>query len=98
MASARSHCSGDAALPSHLCEPAKKINSGYKASEYLIYLWMLGPAVFRVVLPLPLWVHFCKLVHGIRVVLQCQITHQQIVTAHRMLNEWEMEFEEIYYA
>ena len=30
-------------------DPAKKINSGYKAIEWLNYFWVLGPALFRTV-------------------------------------------------
>ncbi|KAF9487804.1 hypothetical protein BDN71DRAFT_1542881 [Pleurotus eryngii] len=44
----------------------KKINSGYKATEWFQYLFGLGPAHFR---------HFCKLVHT-------SITGQQIRDAH----------------
>ncbi|KIL54147.1 hypothetical protein M378DRAFT_53248, partial [Amanita muscaria Koide BX008] len=46
-------------------DPAKKINSGYKAIEWLNYFWVLGPALFWVVLPRTLWMHYCKLVSGI---------------------------------
>ncbi|KAM6499947.1 hypothetical protein JOM56_005455 [Amanita muscaria] len=31
--------------------PALKINSGFKACEYLLYFWALGPVVFRPLLP-----------------------------------------------
>jgi hypothetical protein len=77
--------------------PAKKISSGYKAYEYMLYFWALGPAVFRPFLPHHLWVHFCKLVCGIRAILQRRIVQAHIVTAHTMLAEWENEFEEKYY-
>jgi hypothetical protein len=78
--------------------PAKKISSGYKACEFMLYFWALGPAVFRPVLPHHLWVHFCKLVCGIRAILQRRITQNHIITAHTMLIEWEREFEEKYYS
>ncbi|KIL63474.1 hypothetical protein M378DRAFT_127762, partial [Amanita muscaria Koide BX008] len=42
--------------------PAEKISSGYKATEYYLYLFGLGPALFRVLLPEKYWMHFCKLV------------------------------------
>ena len=45
--------------------PAEKINSGYKAWEYNLYFYVLGPAVFRLVLPHYLWTHFCQLIRGI---------------------------------
>ncbi|GLB36899.1 hypothetical protein LshimejAT787_0311860 [Lyophyllum shimeji] len=41
--------------------PAEKINSGYKAWEYLLYLFGLGPALFRSILPEKYWLNFCKL-------------------------------------
>ncbi|KIL54253.1 hypothetical protein M378DRAFT_92912 [Amanita muscaria Koide BX008] len=77
--------------------PAKKINSGYKASEYLMYFWSLGPALFRLVLPEHLWTHYCKLVSAIRLIHQRRITLQQLATAHKMLIQWVIEFEQKYY-
>ena len=77
--------------------PAKKINSGYKATEFLLYFWALGPGLFRPILPLHLWVHFCKLVRGIRLLHQHHITREDINNAHNMLIEWEYEFELKYY-
>ena len=32
-------------------DPAKRINSGYKAWEYQLYVYGLGPALFRHILP-----------------------------------------------
>jgi hypothetical protein len=78
--------------------PAKKINSGFKACEYMLYFWAIGPAVFRIILPNHLWTHFCKLVCGIRAIFQRRITNEQVQVAHEMLNQWEKEFEEKYYA
>ena len=49
---------------------AEKINSGYKAWEYNLYFYVLGPAVFRLVLPHYLWTHFCQLIRGIRIIFQ----------------------------
>jgi hypothetical protein len=78
--------------------PAKKINSGFKACEYMLYFWAIGPAVFRIILPNHLWTHFCKLVCGIRAIFQRRITNEQVQVTHEMLNQWENEFEEKYYA
>jgi hypothetical protein len=77
--------------------PALKLTSGYKAWEFMIYIWVLGPAVFRLVLPDDLWSHFCKLVCGIRIINQRQISSEQLAHAHKMIVEWEMEFELNYY-
>ena len=78
--------------------PAKKINSGYKATEFLLYLWGLGPAVFRLVLPGDLWSHFCKLVCAIRLLYQRRIAWEELGKANQMILEWENEFELRYYA
>ena len=54
--------------------PAKKINSGYKATEYSLYLFGLGPDFFRTVLPKKYWKIFCKLVRGVHIIMQRRIT------------------------
>ena len=77
--------------------PAEKINSGYKAWEYNLYFYVLGPAVFRLILPHYLWTHLCQLIRGIRIIFQRRITHDQINEAHEMLVKWCKEFEEYYY-
>jgi hypothetical protein len=77
--------------------PVEKINSGYQACEYLLYFWALGPALFRLILPHDLWVHFCKLVCVIWIVQQRCITRQQIFHVHALLLEWEHDFELKYY-
>jgi hypothetical protein len=46
-------------------DPALKISSGYKAWEFLMYLYGLGPGVFHSVLPSPYYENFCDLVYGI---------------------------------
>jgi hypothetical protein len=38
--------------------PAEKISSRYKAWEYLVYIFSLGPALFYNVLPEKYWCHF----------------------------------------
>ncbi|KAG1743286.1 uncharacterized protein EDB91DRAFT_1081219 [Suillus paluster] len=47
------------------CNPTQKINSGYKAWEFLLCLFGLGPAILYGVLPNVYWKNFCKLVCGI---------------------------------
>ena len=42
--------------------PALKISSGYKAWEFLLYVFALGPVVFLNFLPEKYWRHFCKVV------------------------------------
>ena len=42
--------------------PAEKISSGYKAWEYLTYLFSLGPGLSYDLVPEKYWKNFCKLV------------------------------------
>ncbi|KAH9846588.1 hypothetical protein C2E23DRAFT_948968 [Lenzites betulinus] len=64
--------------------PALKISSGYKAWEFLLY----APHYF---------LHFCKLVSAIRIVLQHSLPAAQLRVAHTRLLEYATEFEELYY-
>ncbi|KAF9059842.1 hypothetical protein BDP27DRAFT_1430795 [Rhodocollybia butyracea] len=48
--------------------PAEKMNSGYKAWEWLLYIFGLGPGLLYGVLPFPVWQLYCKMVKGIRLV------------------------------
>ena len=77
--------------------PAKKISSGYKAVEFLTYLFGLGPALLRGVLPDPYWANFCKLVRGVRLLHQRRISDAEIHEAFRLLVEFIEEFEDLYY-
>ena len=45
--------------------PAKKISSGYKAWEFLIYVFRYCPALLYNVLPPRYWRNFCKLVSAV---------------------------------
>ena len=44
-----------------LRNPAEKINTLYKAWEYLLYLFGLGPVLLHSILPEKYWLNFCKL-------------------------------------
>ncbi len=77
--------------------PAEKISSGYRAVEYGNYLYGLGPAYFYPLFPHKYWVHFCKLVRGVRLLSQRTITSAEVVEANRLLFEFQKEFEELYY-
>lgn len=76
---------------------AEKLTSGYKAVEFLTYMYGLAPALLYGVLPEKYWRHHCKLVRGIRLVYQRQVTKDQIIEAHQLLTEYEEEFEKLYY-
>lgn len=77
--------------------PAEKINSGYKAWEFLMYLFGLGPGLFYNVLPKKYWQNFCKLVYGIRILHQRKISLKLLKAAHQALIDFVLEFEALYY-
>ncbi|KAG2099859.1 uncharacterized protein F5147DRAFT_754682 [Suillus discolor] len=69
--------------------PAEKLNMQYKTWEFQLYIFGLAPALLHTILPQDIWLNFCKLVRGIRIVCQ----HK----AQLLLGEWETEFEQLYY-
>ena len=77
--------------------PAEKISSGYKAWEFLMYIYGLGPAMFYGVLPEKYWVNFCKLVYGMRIILQHEVTTEDLIKAQHSLLEFCQEFEALHY-
>lgn len=76
--------------------PAEKINSGYKAWEYLLLLYGLGPCLLRKRLPAVYWEHYCKLVRGIQILLQDEITVDELYEAHNLLTVFSDDFETLY--
>src|SRR6266404_1715816 len=77
--------------------PAKKINTGYKAWEYQLYFYGLCPALYRHILPRKYWVNFCKLVAGIRLLQQHTMSRVDVIRGQNMLGEFVREFETLYY-
>jgi hypothetical protein len=77
--------------------PAEKLSSGYKAWELLLYFYGLGPGLFFGVIPEEYYRHYCKLVVGIRIIYQRRISRKQLQHAHKLLLEWVLEFELLYY-
>ena len=77
--------------------PVEKISSGYKATEYWLYIFGLGPGFFRAVLPKKYWQNLCKLVHGGRILMQRSINSAQVREAHSFLIQFVEEFEHLYY-
>jgi hypothetical protein len=76
---------------------AEKINSGYKAWEYLLYLYGLAPALLYGILPNPFYIHFCRLVRAMRIIHQHKIKREDIIMAHTLLVSFAHEFELLYY-
>ncbi|KAF8989523.1 hypothetical protein BDZ89DRAFT_974694, partial [Hymenopellis radicata] len=77
--------------------PAEKLNSGYKATEYFLYVFGLGPGLFRTILPRPYWLNFCKLCAGVRIIIQRAITGNQLRLAHTYFLQFVEEYEQLYY-
>ncbi|KAF8873414.1 hypothetical protein CPB84DRAFT_1658662, partial [Gymnopilus junonius] len=77
--------------------PAKKISSGYKAWEFLTYVFGSGPGLFYQLLPEKYWKSFCKLVTAICILHQHSIASAQLLHAHKLLIKFVKEFEELYY-
>jgi hypothetical protein len=78
-------------------DPAKKINSGYKAWEFQQYMYGLCPTLLRHILPERYWQNFCKLVAGIRLLQRHSILYPDLVKGHQLLVEFAREFEDLYY-
>ena len=76
---------------------AEKINTGYKTSEFVVYLFSLAPALLYGILPQRYWKNFCMLVRGFQLLTQHEIRHRQVLEACVLLATWEREFEELYY-
>ncbi|KAG1843970.1 hypothetical protein F4604DRAFT_1937843 [Suillus subluteus] len=79
------------------CNPVEKINSGYKAWEWLLYLYGMGPAALFIVLPDPYWTNLCHLVSGMCLMQQYHITRTDLIKAHEHLLTFAHDFETIYY-
>ena len=77
--------------------PAEKITSGYKAWEFLAYIFRLGPGLLYQILPKKYWPHFCKLIMAVHILHQCQIHADQLVHAHSILIEFICDYEVLYY-
>jgi hypothetical protein len=95
VAAATPYLPGSFDRPPH--NPAEKINSGYKAWEFLMYVFGLGPGLFYNVLPEKYWINFCKLIYGMCVLSQHSITSTDLCKAHKVLNDFCDEFELLYY-
>ena len=75
---------------------ALKINSGYKAWEFMLYLFGLGPALLHSILEYRYWRNYCKFVCGVLLLYQRKITPEHVRDAHRLLCEFAQEFEDLY--
>ncbi len=78
------------------CNPAEKIVSGYKAWKYLPYIFGWGPCLLTNLLPLIYWDNYCKLVWGVWLLLQEEITFPELKEAEQLIAEFLDGFETIY--
>ncbi|KAF8840952.1 hypothetical protein BDN67DRAFT_990071 [Paxillus ammoniavirescens] len=79
------------------CNPAEKINSGYKAWEFHLYLYGLGPGLLHGILPDPYWRNFCRLACAVRLITQHSITREELKTANQLFIKFASKFKELYY-
>ena len=77
--------------------PAEKISSRYKATEYFHYLFGLGPGFFQAILPTKYWKNYRKLVHGVWILVQRRVLGARLREAHSHLVQFVEEFENLYY-
>ena len=77
--------------------PAEKISSGYKAWEFLMWMFGLGPALFFHVLDEKYWKNFCKLTRAIHLLHQRSISLNDLFESHTLIMDFIPEFEQLYY-
>jgi len=87
-------------LPSSFDRPprniAEKLTSGYKAWEFMLYLYGLGPGLLYNVLPAVYYTNYCKMVYGVRLMNQHRITRDNLCQAYMALTSFAQEYEMIY--
>jgi hypothetical protein len=76
--------------------PAEKISSGYKAWEFLLYIYGLGPGLLYRILPRKYWRHYCKLVSAMRTSHQRRLPREALVLSHELFMEFHDEFGTLY--
>ncbi|THH20286.1 hypothetical protein EW146_g1041 [Bondarzewia mesenterica] len=76
--------------------PADKINSGYKAWEYLTWIFGYSPTLLHNVLPDVFYRNYCQLACGVRVIYQHGYTLAELQVAYQLLTTFCDDFETIY--
>ncbi|KAJ4475430.1 hypothetical protein C8R41DRAFT_774526 [Lentinula lateritia] len=76
--------------------PAEKINSGYKAWEFLLYFYGLGPCLFFGVLPDKYWEHYCKSVRVVQLLTQNSCNSNELNESNILFTKFSDEFESLY--
>ena len=78
-------------------DPSQKINSGYKAAEFELWIYCLGPALLRNILPEDYFLNYCRFVRGVRLGKKYKIQTDKVVEALQRLFEFISDFEQFYY-
>ncbi|KAE9390159.1 hypothetical protein BT96DRAFT_833830, partial [Gymnopus androsaceus JB14] len=76
--------------------PAEKINSGYKAWEFLLYFYGLGPCLFFGLLPDIYWENYCSAVRSFQLLLQDICSTEELLEADDKFTEFSNGFKTIY--
>lgn len=58
--------------------PAEKLNSGYKAWEFMLYFYGIGPGVFWDYIPEDYYKNYCLLVRIVRTMIKHKITLEEV--------------------
>ncbi|KAH9858861.1 hypothetical protein C2E23DRAFT_864672 [Lenzites betulinus] len=77
---------------------AEKLNSGYKAVEFMTWFYNYAPAMLRRTLPEAYWLQLCKLVQGVILLYAEDILPQDLVESKRLLTGAIEDYELLYYA
>ena len=78
------------------CNIMEKLTSGYKAWEFMQYLYGLGPGLLLGILPDSYYTNYCKLVFGMRLMNQHKITLDNVCDMQLALALFVQEFKIIY--
>ncbi|KAJ7071905.1 hypothetical protein B0H15DRAFT_965693 [Mycena belliarum] len=76
--------------------PAEKISSGYKAWEFLLYFYGIGPALLYGILPEEYYKNYCQVVRGVRLLLQTEILPSELLESHERVSQFSDGFELLY--
>ncbi|ESK84719.1 hypothetical protein Moror_614 [Moniliophthora roreri MCA 2997] len=79
-----------------LRNPAKKISSGFKVTEYVLYVLCLGSSHFRNILPQQYYTHFCCLIHALQI-LNKSIQGSELADAYTHMIQYVQDYEKLYY-
>lgn len=77
---------------------AEKLNSGYKAIEFMTWFYNYLPAMLRSILPEAYWRQLCKLIRGITILYAEDISVDELLEAKQLLSLAVVDYELLYYA